>query len=470
MRLPIRIRMTATYVVLTALVVAAIGAFVVIALRSDLTGAMDRSLELATQRIAHDYRVDGPKELADSSQTALGGERVVAQVLEPGGRVIVAYGDPVAGTAMLGAADRAAIGAGTLMRTVTLQGQPFRLAARGAVRKGSPAVVVAGESLAPVNRSVHRVLVLLLLAGPAALVLIAAGGWLVAGRSLAPVRRVTRTAERIGVEELGGRVAVPAARDEVGALAVTFNRMLDRIQRGVEEQHRLIADTSHELRTPLAAMRSELDVSLRGDELSPAAREVLESAREEVDRMSRTVDDLLVLAAVDDRGIERLSEPLDLNALAGSVVAVLAPIARRNGVAVTVTGGDAPVVGDPDQLRHALRNVVENAVKFTPAGGHVAVTSYGDGEQSGVTVADDGPGIAPELRERVFDRFFRVDASRTRRTGGSGLGLAIARELVEAHGGRVWAGGREPAGSVFTLELPAAAAQAATSSSSVGSS
>jgi heavy metal sensor kinase len=330
--------------------------------------------------------------------------------------------------------------------------------------------VVAGESLAPVGRSVHRVLVLLLLAGPAALVLIAAGGWLVAGRALAPVRRVTRTAERIGVAELGGRVTVPAARDEVGELAVTFNRMLDRIQHGVEEQHRLTADTSHELRTPLAAMRSELDVSLRGDELSPAAREVLESTREEVDRMSRTVDDLLVLAAADEGRVGRLTEALDLHALAASVVGALAPIARRNGVAVTVEGGDAPVAGDPDQLRHALRNVVENALKFTPAGGHVAVTAFGDGVRSRVTVADDGPGIAPQLRERVFDRFFRVDASRTRRTGGSGLGLAIARELIEAHGGRVWAGGREPAGSTFTLELPAAATQAATSSSSVGSS
>jgi signal transduction histidine kinase len=250
---------------------------------------------------------------------------------------------------------------------------------------------------------------------------------------------------------------------------VTFNRMLDRIQRGVDEQQRLIADTSHELRTPLAAMRSELDVSLRGDDLAPAAREVLESAREEVDRMSRTVDDLLVLAAVDDGRVMRLAEPLDLRELARAVVAALGPIAQRNEVTVTVGGAEALVVGDPDQLGHALRNLVENALKFTPAGGHVAVTSFADGERSGVTVADDGPGIALALRERVFDRFFRVDASRTRRTGGSGLGLAIARELAEGHGGRVWAEGREPAGSVFTLELPAAV-QAATSSSSVGSS
>jgi heavy metal sensor kinase len=469
--LPIRARMTVTYVVLTMLVLTGIGAFVVLSLRGDLERSIDRSLDLATRRIAVDYRKEGPSELADSSQTALGGERVVAQVLEPEGRVIVAYGDPVARAAMLGAGDRAATGAGrTLARTVMLGGQAFRLAARRVTRAGRPAVVVAGESLAPVERSVHRVLVLLLFACPAALLLIAAGGWLVAGRALGPVRRITRTAERIGVGDLGERVAVPPARDEVGALALTFNRMLDRIAQGVSEQHRLIADASHELRTPLAAMRAELDVSLRGDALSPAAREVLESAREEVDRMSRTVDDLLVLAAADEGRLDRLDEPLDLRALAGSVAEALAPIARRNGVDVTVDGPDAPVIGDHDGLRHALRNVVENAIKFTPAGGHVVITTYAGDGHSGVRVADDGPGIAPALRERVFDRFFRVDASRTRRTGGSGLGLAITRELVVSHAGRVWASAGPQAGSTFTIELPAAADQTETSSSSVGSS
>jgi heavy metal sensor kinase len=319
---------------------------------------------------------------------------------------------------------------------------------------------------------VHRVLVLLLLAGPAALVLIAAGGWLVARRALLPVRRVTRTAERIGVERLDARVEAPGTADEVGALARTFNGMLDRIQRGVEEQHRLIADTSHELRTPLAAMRAELDVSLRTDELPPAAREVLESTREEVDRMSRTVDDLLVLAGADEGRLELLAEPLDLAAVAAEVVDALGPIARRNGVTAAVGGAPAPVHGDREQLRHAVRNVVENALKFAPDGGRVDVTTWTAGAEAGVTVADDGPGIAPELRERVFDRFFRVDASRDRRTGGSGLGLAIAREVLRAHGGRATVEGRAPHGSAFTLALPARApAQAAaTSSSSVGSS
>jgi two-component system OmpR family sensor kinase len=260
-RLPIRIRMTAWYIALTALVIAAIGAFVVIALRRDLTAAMDRSQALAVTRVAGDYRAEGPRELPDSSQTVLRGERVAAQVLGPDGRVIVSYGDPVSRAPMVTGVPAA--------RTVTLRGRRFRVAARRVLRDGQWHVVVAGQSLAPLDRSVHRVLVLLLLAGPAALVLIAAGGWLVARRALLPVRRVTGTAERIGVERLDGRVAVPPTADEVGALARTFNGMLDRIQRGVEEQHRLIADASHELRTPLATMRAEIDVSLRADSCRP---------------------------------------------------------------------------------------------------------------------------------------------------------------------------------------------------------
>jgi heavy metal sensor kinase len=443
-RLPIRIRMTAWYIALTALVIVAIGAFVVIALRRDLTVAVDRSQKLAVSRVAKDFRAEGPHELADSSQTVLGGDRVAAQVTDARGRVIASYGDPVSRAPMVAGVPEVA--------TVTLQGRQFRVAARRVLRRGRPYVVVAGQSLVLVDRSVHRVMVLLLLAGPAALVLIAGGGWLVARRALQPVRRVTDTAERIGVERLDGRVAVPATADEVGALARTFNRMLDRIQRGVEEQHRLIADTSHELRTPLAAMRAELDVSLRTDELTPAAREVLESTREEVDGMSRTVDDLLLLAGADEGRMELLAEPLDLGELAADVVRALTPIAGGTDVAVELNGGPAPVLGDRESLRHAIRNLIENGLKFTPPGGRVDVTSWTADGEAGLTVADDGPGIAPELRERVFDRFFRVDPSRTRATGGSGLGLAIAREVIAAHGGSVHVAD----GSRFVIELPAA--------------
>jgi signal transduction histidine kinase len=319
------------------------------------------------------------------------------------------------------------------------------VAPRGAAHGRAPlarGVVVAAESLHPVREAVDRVLLALLLAIPAALAAAALGGWWLARRALAPVDRMAARAARIGPERLDERLAVPETQDELARLAATLNGMLDRIESGVHEQQRLVADASHELRTPLAAMRVELDVSLRADALSPAAREVLESTREEVDRLSRTVDDLLTLAAADEGGLEVLAAPLDL-----------ADVAREaaRGARVTLAGGAAPAVGDPDRLRDAIRNLIENALKFGPPCGDVRVTTWTRAGEAGVTVADDGPGIPPELADRVFDRFFRVEAARGRATGGSGLGLAIVRAVAEAHGGRAWARGSE-----VSLAIPAA--------------
>jgi signal transduction histidine kinase len=415
MRLPIRVRMTVWYVALLAVVLVAVGAFLVVRLRADLTADMDRALRPAAARVAADYRAEGAKELQDAAEKLPGGERFVAQVLGPGGDVIAWAGDPAA---------RAPI--------------PGRAGFRFATHPAGRATVVVGESTAPADRSVDRLLALLAVAVPVALLVTALGGWWLARRALRPIDGMTAAAGAIGAERLAARVGVPATRDEVARLAVTLNTMLERIERGVEEQRRLVADASHELKTPLAAMRAELDVSLAVDDHPPAARAVLESAREEAARLSRTVEDLLTLAAADEQALQLADAPLDLHALA----AELGP----------VTGGPAPVRGDPVRLRHALRNLVANAAEF---GSVVELRTWVRAGEAGVTVLDDGPGIPPELRERVFDRFYRADPARARATGGSGLGLAIVREVAAAHGGRAWIEGREPHGTAASLALKA---------------
>jgi len=273
---------------------------------------------------------------------------------------------------------------------------------------------------------------------------------------LAPINRMIATAEAIGPAELRERLAVPRTGDEVAHLAVALNTMLDRVHGGLVEQQRLVADTSHELRSPLAVMRTNIDVSLRADELSPAAREILESNREEVDRMSATVEDLLTLARSDARGFPLSRELVDLHALASQAVSRLVPFAQRRGVTVSTEGSPATVRGDPEHLGHVLRNLIDNAIKFSPTDSRVTVRAWSDGGEAGVTVEDEGPGIPVDLRQRVFDRFYRVDASRARTTGGSGLGLAIARELAVAHGGRIEVAPRDPRGSAFTIALPGA--------------
>jgi heavy metal sensor kinase len=455
-RWPIRARMTAWYVVLLAVVVAVVGAFLVLRLRSDLTAAVDRGLQPAAAQIADGYRAEGAPEAVDVARSVLTGERPAAQILDPSGRVAVSFGDPVSRAPILTRAEAAAVlRSGEVTRTVELGPgrQRFRLVARPTVRRGRRQLAVAVESMATVDRSVRRVLVLLLVAGPAALLATALGGWWLARRALRPIERMTARAAAIDLDRIEDRLVVPRTGDEVAHLATTLNAMLDRIEHGVEEQHRFVADASHELRTPLAAMRAEIDVSLRADQLDPAARRVLESAREEVDRMTRTVDDLLVLASLDEGRLELLVAPLDLHDVVGRAVASLRPLARSRGVSLRVDGPQAMAVGDADRLGHAVRNLIENAIKFSPEDGEVAVATWVTDGEVGVTVRDQGPGVAPDVRERIFDRFFRADASRSRSTGGGGLGLAISREIAIAHAGRVWVDDGGAQGSAFSLAL-----------------
>jgi heavy metal sensor kinase len=299
-----------------------------------------------------------------------------------------------------------------------------------------------------------------LIAGPVVLVAASAAGWVLVRRALDPVDRMRKKAEQIGIAHLHERLAAPNPRDQIGRLASTLNAMLDRLEEGVAARRRLIADASHELRTPLAAMRAELDVSLRDPARTPAERATLESVREDVGRMSRTVDNLLTLALADEGQLELLRKPVDLRGLARHAVEPMLALAALKGVGLDVAGEPAVASGDPDRLEQALTNLIENAIKYTPAGGRVTVTSWARSDEVGITVADTGAGISSEARAHVFDRFYRSDPSRSRASGGSGLGLAICQEILMAHGGRVSLESEPGRGSAFTVVLPVAGGEA----------
>jgi heavy metal sensor kinase len=461
--LPIRARLTAWYVGLLATILTAVGVFLPLRLSRDLVAGIDRTLDAGAAQIspANQETEVGFQDASDASLAGLTGGETAAQTISVTGTVVLHSGDPASQSPMLPPTSLAKVLAGAHVRTSLRAGgdhEAFRVLALPLGAGQGRQVLVVASSLDEVDQSVHRLRVLLLAVVPAALLAAAGGGWWLARKALRPVAEITRQAGAIGVEQLHERVPVPPTTDEIAGLATTINAMLERIEHGVREKRRFLADASHELRTPLAVMRSEIEVSLRGGDIEPAARDVLASNAEEVERMSRIVDDLLTLARIDEGRLELAPSRVDLGAVAADVVAGLRPLAAAQGIPVTVSGGEvgAQVDADPERLRRAVRNLVENAVKYTGAGGRVGVEVWRRKGEAGLTVTDTGPGIPEALLERIFDRFVRADVARSRSTGGSGLGLSITREIVEAHGGRVWAESTPGEGSAFSMGFPRA--------------
>jgi two-component system, OmpR family, sensor kinase len=456
-RLPVRARLTAWYVLLLAVILAALGFFLLLRLRADLVAEVDRALDAQAAGILAES--DGGLEpMPGPSVAGLSRGQTVAQLLSATGEVRARAGTAVPAQPLLTPAMVRQVLAGAPMRAEVRSGPNgarYRVLGLRQAGGSAPTVLVVAAPLADVDRSVERLRLLLLVAGPMALVLAGGGGWLLARAALRPVGRMTEQAEAIGADRLHDRVSVPDAADELTRLARTLNGMLDRIEQGVVEQRRFVADASHELRTPLAVMRAELEVALGADDPTADASEVLGSAAEEVARMSKIVDDLLTLAHRDENSLELLPTPVDLGGIAAEVVSQLRPLAGQGGVQLVVEAPSVPVVADQARVTQVVTNLVDNAVKYTGAGGSVRVRVWEQDGGGGLAVSDTGPGIGPEDLPRVFDRFFRLDAARTRARGGSGLGLAICKELVEAHGGRIWAESVPGAGSTFTLTLPA---------------
>jgi signal transduction histidine kinase len=349
---------------------------------------------------------------------------------------------------------------------------PLRVVAVPAGRPGDPQTVVVAVGNAGVQDGVRVLRTGLLLGGPLLLAGLALVSWWVIGWALRPVDLLRRGAEEISGTGGSRRLPLPEARDELRRLAVTLNDMLARLDAASARQRAFVADAAHELRSPLASIRTQLEVAARLDgELGgapvAAARtgtavhtvgEVAQDVLVDVERLSRLIDDLLLLARLDDAAPDRLLRrrvPLDLAVLADDVGG---RYANARVPVTVVTAGPVPVQGDPDGLDRAIANLLDNAVRHARSSVRLDVSTV-DGSAV-VTVTDDGPGIPPADRDRVFDRFTRLDSARTRDEGGAGLGLPIVRELVRAHGGTVTLTDADP-GLRATITLPTAHRQQA---------
>jgi len=356
---------------------------------------------------------------------------------------------------------RSAAAGELVWREADFEGTPVRSVFYPLVRLGDlhhEHVLQVAAPLDTRNAMLRRVLAL-----GGVLILLTAVGSLLGGRWLAeravrPVTAIIDEAEAIGVGTLRHRISAYADTREYQRLVQVLNMMLDRIHAAFESQRRFTADASHELRSPLTAMRGELELALRKERSPEEYRAVVESAREEVVRLGRIVEGLLTLARSDSEGIQPRLARSDLREPVDEAIERVLPDAKRHGVSVTRVG-PSPVPGlfDPDLVGQMVWNLVQNAVRYSGPGATVQVSVHSEGGFARIRVEDSGPGLPHGCEERVFERFWRADPSRTHGEGdeGIGLGLAIVKVIAEAHGGEVRASNRASGGGArFEVLLP----------------
>ena len=470
MNLPIRVRLTLWYAALLTVILSALGAFLVLQMRTDLVEAIDDRTLISSREVENSViddvqDADDPgdtgerqEDFEEDAQAILSSYAGGALVLDDEGQTVLRYWFGASRPPVIPDEVRAGALTGedqVLTLSSSPEGQRYRVRISPLRLYGDVRLLVVAESLQPVEHAVMKVVTLLLVAGPAALLVTGLAAFWIASKAVDPIVRITTDANAIGIDRLQDRVAVPPFRDETRRLAETLNEMLGRIEQGVLEKHRLLADTSHELRTPLAIMRTEIDVALTADELSEAARAVLVSAREEVDRMTRTTDNLLTFAQADEGRLELLTSWEDLRRLVDDAVRAREPLALNQGVRLETAGERWQAQVDAVRMQLVLTNLLDNAIKYSPSGGTVRVFSWRRDDMVGFTVTDEGPGISESDLGHLFERYYRSDESRTAHMGGSGLGLAISQQIVLAHGGRLWVEQLPDGGSAFSCGLPA---------------
>jgi signal transduction histidine kinase len=433
----VRVRITVIATVLTGVALTVSAVLLVSAVERRLEDQVRADTKLAADKVA------GAVQAGQSFQQAVGqpSPGVVVYIVGDTGDVL-ATSSGLAGASTFGPLPDSRLLSGSAPVEIT---QQFVSAA------GDPVKVVAASPLEDVQRSVSELSRLLWVGIPVLVVLVGGLAWVLVGRALRPVERMRRQVDDISHSTLHRRVAEPTSGDEVARLAHTMNAMLDRLEGAADRQRQFVSDASHELRSPLTTIRTQVEVaSMRPDAADWPA--VSGSVLGEVDRLDDLVGDLLQLARLDETGGQLGARAdVDLDEVVAAEVARL----RGLGVVVDATGVSAArVQGDRAALGRLVRNLADNAARHART--RVALVVTADGDEAVVRVDDDGPGVAAGDRERVFERFTRLDEGRSRGAGGAGLGLALVRGVASAHGGTVRVLDAPLGGARFEVRLPVA--------------
>lgn len=378
----------------------------------------------------------------------------LVQLINPAGRVVRRTGDAGQGPVVPVAAARQH----QITGYVTVDEERYRVLA--GPLPGNPGWVgVVGQRASVTNTTVAAQETRLVIGGAIVVLLAGLGAYWLAGAALAPVERMRRQVAALSERDAAGGVLIPRTRDELARLARTMNDLLARLHSALARQRGFVADASHELRTPLAVLGAELELAGRPGRSRDELAEALSNAQFEVVRLTRIVNDLLVLARSDEGRLELRRTETDVRELLS--LSVTAAAARASAAGVECVA-DAPAglveLLDADRVRQAVDNLIDNALRFAPPGSRVTATAAVSNGGLAIEVADAGPGFPADFLPQAFERFSRPDTSRARSDGGAGLGLAIVAVIAAAHGGTATARNRQGGGAVVTMTLPSVAA------------
>jgi signal transduction histidine kinase len=428
----------------TALAVVAVG-LALVAAATAMAVLLDRSLreQVRASATARALAIAGDPNTA-SDPALLGGDREeeFVQILDADGAVLASSPNVAGRPALV----EIRPGETRVVEGLPVETGPFLVVA---VRDGAGTVLV-GRSIEDTQDVVRGVVVALAIGIPLLVLLVAAVTWRVVGRALAPVEAIRAEVEAISTDELHRRVPDPPGHDEIARLAATMNRMLERLEEGQARQRRFVSDASHELRSPVASIRQHAEVALRHPE-GTDLRSLAEVAHDESLRLQRIVEDLLLLTRIDEGTLRMRRDAVDLDDLVQDEAARLR--ASTDLRIETDRVNRERVLGDRERLERLLRNLGDNATRH--ARGRISLSLSVDDGGVVLAVEDDGPGIPRAERDRVFDRFVRLEPSRERDSGGSGLGLSIVREIAALHGGTATVGESPLGGARFEVRLPA---------------
>jgi two-component system, OmpR family, sensor kinase len=466
----LRMRLATIFALGSAALIAVAGLAFLWQLHTSLTGALDNELRLRAAALAARLASGPlpPNNPAGPDQT--GGHtgqfppaEQVAQVLTPGGALVYSSGADGTGP-LLSRAQLRRAAQGPLTFTATFDGERLRMLANDMRSRSHRAITVVGVPTDIADAAQARARLAVLIGGPPTVLAAGLGGWLLTGAALRPVGRMRRRLDEITEHDTSARLPVPATGDEIAALAVTMNRLLDRLAQALARQRAFTADAGHELRTPLTALKAELELAARPGKSREALASAVQAAAGDADRLIRLAEDLLLLARADEGTAFLVRERTDMSSELHAAARRFTTTAAARGVAISVqAAGQLDAVADPGRVRQALDNLIDNALRHAPPGSTVEVTGCrtaatgdGGGQQQvvAVEVRDHGPGFPPDFLPRAFERFQRADPARGRADGGAGLGLAIVATIARAHHGTVDAGNHPAGGARVWIELP----------------